>query len=363
MSKTFKPISFEKFRVGKIIKSSKKKYTWTFELGGDSYTLDLFASRLSGKRTIILNGNKLSTQKTSGLGSTYSVSIPKHKVIIFEFGDTNYELRVNNISFKVPSGSEIDGSLKIPDDVHIRNKSSESERWKQENFGFEAADKKDIKMVKLRQSSPDPMPTPEKKKTRTPKDIPKIEVTAVEKKSKAAEIFNVFDDDPTPAISTSIPLDLFSTPLTSTIDNTKGFNPFEEPTRSEPAPQIIPQPIYREEVKQNQDLFNLVDLDGLHLGDNYSPAFAKRIEDANKPVSIHSANVPNVPMQNLVAQRDMKTQPVVMNQNMMMPNMMNPNMMNPNMINPNMANPNMMNPFMTGMMMGQWNGYYQNPNN
>lgn len=335
MSKKFTAISFEKFKVGKLIKRSKNKYTWKFEIEEELYTLDLFVSRMSGKRTVILNGIKLSTQKTSGLGSTYIVNIPKHKVIIYELGDNAFELRINNIAFKVSNNEKISNSLQVPENIRIRNKSSGNDNWMKEDFGFEKADAKEIKKIKHKESSPSPLPSPEKKVTR-PKVVEKIEVQP-EKPSKSSEIFNVFDM-PEPSLM-SLPIDLFSTPL-GVQTNGPGNNPFEDV--NEIPIEVKSQPIIKiEEVKQ-QDFFNLVDLDGLHLGDNYSPAFAKRIEEANKPITIQSANVPNVPMQNLLAQRSPTSQ------------QMPPGMMNP------MGNM-MMNPFMTGMMMPQWNGYYQNP--
>ena len=128
MSKNFRPISFEKFRVGKIMKSSKKRICWKFELDGKEYTLDLFASRISGKRTIFIDGYKVLSTKTSGLGSTYSLSIPKNRIIIYELGDTQYDLRVNNIQFKLGQIEEDFGTLNAPNKGHAKTKSIEDQK-------------------------------------------------------------------------------------------------------------------------------------------------------------------------------------------------------------------------------------------
>ena len=310
------------------------------------------------------------------MGTAYSITYPKHKIIIYEMGDSHYELRVDNLVFKVDLNSpQSSNTLFAPQDVHIRNKSSGNSGLKQESQDYPIKGSKDIKKIKLRESSPNPLPSPEKKIEKKP-EIP-VEKLAqpIPKKVKQEEIFNIFDVSDTSGNTSgnTIPLDLFSAPLSVSSDNQAGFNPFEEKTSSQGPSIIVSQSVNKiEETKKKDDFFNLVDLDGLHLGDNYSPAFAKKIEEANKPVTISNSNVPNVPMQNLVAQREMNTQPMpnmmnpmagMMNPNMMSQNMMNPNMMNPNMMNPNMMNMMNMNPFMTNMMMGQFNGFYQNPNN
>lgn len=348
MSKSFKPISFEKFRVGKLIKSSKKRFCWKFELDGTGYTLDLFSSRISGKRTIILDGNKVVSTKTSGMGSTYQVPIQKHKVIIYEIGDTQYDLRVDNMPFAAPTGTN---TLTVPQDIRVRNKSSENLRWQQDNFGY--SEKEPETGPKKRSESPPPVKSSPKKQEPSPVIKEPVKIPAPQ-----VNVFDLFDA-PAP-VSNELPMDLFATPLTSEIK--QDFNPFEEPKSKQEEIKIVE--IKKEEPKANSDLLSFVDLDGLHLGDNYSPAYAKKIEEANRPVTINNANVQNVPMQNLLAQREqnapvMNTMPGMGNMpNMQMPNM--PNMQMPGMMMNTMG---MMNPFMTGMMMGQWNGYYQNPNN
>lgn len=92
--------------------------------------------------------------------------------------------------------------------------------------------------------------------------------------------------------------------------------------------------------KTDADIANLVDLDGLNLGDDYSPAVTRKREEQNRAVSIGVAT-PNVPMNQLKP-----TGP---------PNIPNPMMTAPMMGAPMMPNPMaaamMMQSYMTGMMM------------
>ena len=92
--------------------------------------------------------------------------------------------------------------------------------------------------------------------------------------------------------------------------------------------------------KGDADIANLVDLDGLNLGDEYSPAVARKWEEQNRVVSI-GVTTPNVPMNQLKP-----TGP---------PNAPNPMMTAPMMGAPMVPNPMaaamMMQSYMTGMMM------------
>jgi hypothetical protein len=335
MSKTFKPISYEKLRVGKLIKSSKKRFCWVFELETYHYTIDLFSSRISGKRTILVNGNKVVSTKTSGLGTTYQVNIPKHKVLIYELGDTCFELRVDNVLFKVPTGFT---GLEVPLDQRSRNMSSGNLNYEKDNFGFK---EHEAQPKKIRPVSPKPVNSPNKFQI-------SVEKTKTPEKVKIKEKVNVLDlfDMPLPA-NNELPVDLFSAPLTG-----NDFNPFEE--KKEEGRKEVKEEVPSFQTVKKDDIFNLVDLDGLHLGDNYSPAFAKKLEDANKPVSINNPNVKNVPLNNLVAQREPQ-----LNQ----PQQFMPGMQGIQGVQPMMMNPMMMNPFMTGMMMNpmMMNPYFQNP--
>lgn len=43
--------------------STKKRFTWSFEIDGKNYNLQLVNSALSGKRTVLLNMDQIYHQK------------------------------------------------------------------------------------------------------------------------------------------------------------------------------------------------------------------------------------------------------------------------------------------------------------
>ena len=340
MPKNFKPLAYEVNNVGKHIKSTKKKYLWKFELDNKEYEITLYISKLSGKRKILLNGDIHSTEKrSSSTFGSYPLRIGTHSLLVFEVDDNKFDLRVDNLSFEATYNSQ-----KLTTGYSYDDPFSETKNPYQDD-PFKEPPKKPRKESPeyVRRKSPE-IPTRVASKTvyKAPEPIkeePKV-VKPPEPKFQPAPL-DLFDMPSRPVI-TSLPDDLFSIPLTSSDpdSSSQSFNPFEE--------SKVSQQSYVPAQKKNIDLF---DLDNLHLGDNYSPAVAKKIEEANKPVRIGD-NAPNVPMNQL-------NNP---NQNMngmmagMMPGMQMPNGMVPGM----MMNPMMFNPFMTGMMPNPWM-YQQGP--
>lgn len=68
MPKGVKVLSYQKSGVGKRMKRSKKRHSWKVEIEGDEIQVDLFVSKLSGKRKIVVNGDiRHQSKKTSGL--------------------------------------------------------------------------------------------------------------------------------------------------------------------------------------------------------------------------------------------------------------------------------------------------------
>jgi hypothetical protein len=82
MSARFKPIHFDEANVGRRIKSTKKKLCWRFELDGKEHVIDFYISRLSGKRTILLNGDIKHKTKHAGIGVTYPIKLNRDIFLI-----------------------------------------------------------------------------------------------------------------------------------------------------------------------------------------------------------------------------------------------------------------------------------------
>ena len=185
-----------------------------------------------------------------------------------------------------------------------------------------------------------------------PKDQPKLEVkSTVEKRSitpkpkeiSAPQPLDLFD---LPDNNYELPADLFSVPLQ--IDNTQQYPQMNTVPQTQYAQTSAQNQLLVEEtppVNQSNNPFNLFDLDKLNMGDHYSPAVAKKIEEANKPVSIEG-DVPNVPMNQLQTSKplpqqvnpqmyaQMNTQmygqmPAMMAYNQFVTGAMNPQWMNP----------------------------------
>lgn len=96
----FAPISFNKMNVGKIIKSTKKKISWEFLLEQQKHHIDLFISRMSGKRVVYLDGYIVSKNyRNSEYYGNYPVKIGKYTIIVFETDNNEFDLRLGELSF------------------------------------------------------------------------------------------------------------------------------------------------------------------------------------------------------------------------------------------------------------------------
>jgi hypothetical protein len=83
--------------VAKHIKSTKKQFIWEFVLDGKSHKIELFDSRLSGKKKILKDGLILmQTEENVAFIKTFDVG--KHNCTLIQHGD-KYELRIDNQSF------------------------------------------------------------------------------------------------------------------------------------------------------------------------------------------------------------------------------------------------------------------------
>ena len=62
-SKAFTPTYFEIREVGKTIKSTKLQYIWHFKLEGEDNTVELFTSKLTSKKKVVVNGSTIMADK------------------------------------------------------------------------------------------------------------------------------------------------------------------------------------------------------------------------------------------------------------------------------------------------------------
>lgn len=379
---------------------------WKFELDGKEHVIDLFVSKISGKRKILLNSDiKLEAKKSSSYGS-YPLRIGSHSLLIYEIEDNVFDLRCDNISFEAAlmrnrSKSDFGGGYQNREDPFSRggngdpkpepyrsrlelnepNRSRDgypepyksSVRWEQEEEQpYRASrqeqyrpereekryDRSEEDVQRTRKLSPDPTPSQYGRPTRSsmPASPPKPVEHKQEKKPDAKPL-DLFD---TPSMPSSLPDDLFTKPLQASNQGlgnpySMSSNPFESDPTSEESPfsfkqeESQKQPQTQQSPAQPRDeLSHIIDLDGLHLGDGYSPAVARKMQEANKPIRINDPSIPNVPINQLVTNRPSQAPMTGMPMGGM--NTMN-QMGNP------MAAMMAYNQFMTGMMMGG----YMNP--
>lgn len=101
MNSDFVPHLVSVSHVGRHIKSTKIRYTWKFDLETKKYELDLYLSRLSGKRKISINGVVYAHEKkVRNTLANYILAIGGHKVEATERRENFFELLVDGIVFE-----------------------------------------------------------------------------------------------------------------------------------------------------------------------------------------------------------------------------------------------------------------------
>ena len=102
MSKHVKFIAFDKLSVGKHVKSTKKRFTWRFELNNREHQVDLYCSRISGKRKVLLDGDiRYESCAPGGIGVTYPFRFEKSIIMVVQTGECDFDLRIDNFSLEV----------------------------------------------------------------------------------------------------------------------------------------------------------------------------------------------------------------------------------------------------------------------
>lgn len=98
------PLHHDVRNVGKVISSSKKKYTWLFRLDGTEHIVEFYKSK-KGNRRIFMNNDKVyDTVRSEGDIMSYRFEYRRDDIIlhcnILKVSKGQYDLRVGNISFR-----------------------------------------------------------------------------------------------------------------------------------------------------------------------------------------------------------------------------------------------------------------------
>jgi len=89
---------FDERQVGKAIKSSKRRLRWEFEIKGKLHSVELYDSKLSGKKKVVANGATIFGPQVVRSLFTVSFYLDSTVVSLVQNGNS-YECRVNNFPF------------------------------------------------------------------------------------------------------------------------------------------------------------------------------------------------------------------------------------------------------------------------
>jgi hypothetical protein len=94
-----KTISFTENKVGKTIKSSKKKYSWVMLIDDYELTVDFYLSKLSRKLKLIVNNEiKYEGKRSKGTMVQIPFEFKEHQINLIQQGKI-YDLRIDSVSF------------------------------------------------------------------------------------------------------------------------------------------------------------------------------------------------------------------------------------------------------------------------
>lgn len=98
---SLRDLKFESYDVGQNIKASKKLFKWTFYMNGNKQIVELFQSKISGKRKAMHNGNFLYEDMSYNVDFSYSFYIDKIYCNIIQIDDDRFEFRIMNRAFSI----------------------------------------------------------------------------------------------------------------------------------------------------------------------------------------------------------------------------------------------------------------------
>ena len=98
---SFKNLFHERREVGKTIKSTKIYYVWEMQINDSNHKIELFHSKVSGKKKLCLNAQVLNEDKSYSANFTYSFKLEKHYCNVVQIDADNFELRIDNKQFSL----------------------------------------------------------------------------------------------------------------------------------------------------------------------------------------------------------------------------------------------------------------------
>ena len=92
--------------------STKKYFVWEFVLNGKYHKVEMFHSKMSGKKKLCVDAQAISENKSYKNDFTYSFKIDKNYFNVIQLNSDKYEMRVDNRSFDILIQEERSGKLK-----------------------------------------------------------------------------------------------------------------------------------------------------------------------------------------------------------------------------------------------------------
>lgn len=96
-----KNLFHERREVGKTIKSTKIYYVWEMCLDGKQHKVELFHSKVSGKKKVSLDAQVLTEDKSYSTEFNYSFKIEKHYINVIQLESDLFDLRIDNKQFSL----------------------------------------------------------------------------------------------------------------------------------------------------------------------------------------------------------------------------------------------------------------------
>ena len=94
--------------------SSKVLFTWEFVLNGTAHKIELWDSKLSGKKKLAVNDEVIADYKDSIAVFNYSFDLDSHSFNLVQLSDGNYDIKIDGIFFNELKQAELSDRLKKP---------------------------------------------------------------------------------------------------------------------------------------------------------------------------------------------------------------------------------------------------------